>query len=156
MVEPSIEELLAPIYADLHTLTNLVFANILLTAITFLLVIILVFHIIRATREFEKTRGADLEALEHQDFFNKAQSLEISAKYIELLNLANDRLSSRPVDLHAKWFRGVSLYRMERYGESLQEFSDLREVDSAWNHDAVGAYIAEIKEKMIGPQNNAT
>lgn len=147
---------MTPVYADLHTLTNLILVNMLISGVLVILVLWALIYVIKFANSLEETLGSNLLAGEHQDFINRAQNLEDAGKYAELFELADERSKTNIGDLNGKWFRGVSLFRMQRYGEALQEFSDLHETDSAWNRETVEGYIKEIREKMDGPKKSTT
>jgi len=155
-MDPGLIALVEPVFEELHVLTNLLLVNIVITGFVLILVLVGFIYLFRLTAQWHEMLDANLDAQDRQDFLNHAQRLEDSGKYEALLKLANERIESQQGDLNGKWYRGISLFRIKRYGEALQEFSDLQEIDSAWNREVVEGYIEDIRGKMIGPQNSTT
>lgn len=97
-------------------------------------------------------RRAQIGAALKQAFLNEAVLLEDQGKNEELLKLARTRLDNYASDITAKWYSALALYRLERYGEALSEFSDLQKNEPAWERETVAEYIAAIRAKLHGPK----
>jgi hypothetical protein len=148
-MESNTYKILTNLIESVDLLTKMIFAQ---SVVISLLVIFVLFLLVSNYR----MRKAQVSALLREDFIQHAQLLEDKGDFEELLELAYKRSLEFNHDIHVMWFRAVALYRLGRFGESLNTFGNIKKLDAVWNMYEVDNYIEQIKESMSGPKSTPT
>jgi cytochrome c-type biogenesis protein CcmH/NrfG len=66
----------------------------------------------------------------------------------QLIRFVEDRIKTRPKDLHAHWYLGQAYYRKKEWVKALREFDVLYDIVPSWREEHLDPYITAIRERL--------
>ena len=96
------------------------------------------------------------ETMRRNQFLSTATAYEDKGEFVELANLAGDRLKKYPKDLEALLHLATARLRMNNFQGALDAFSEIKSIDPHWQRYTIDSYLESARESMGGPTKHDT